>query len=385
MEGNLFEALGPKLTPILKERAGDLGVTPEQATGLGKGALPAVLGGLGHLGSTQEGSQKILDLMKQQGAGGTSADVSDPNLDVRGLAQKGQGLLGPLFGDKLDGVVGHLTRSSGVGSGAAKGVLGLVSSLSLGHLARDSVGLDANGLKDKLASSLPASAGGFGRVTGRLEEAEEALKEKFSRGTEHIHPPETGYRRPMPPRRFPVVPVVLGIFLLAILWSLFRSHPPERMARTEPTTGRVLQGRAGTPEARSTLIHLPSGQTLSAASGSAPFVLANSLAGRTGEPTQPIPLEGVRFDSGSSSLPTDARGSVAKVAAVLKAYPNAQVRVEATADSQAVNFENHQLAVSRADTIRGALVAQGVSPNQVQARGGDVHGEPGASLTVLSR
>lgn len=76
----------------------------------------------------------------------------------------------------------------------------------------------------------------------------------------------------------------------------------------------------------------------------------------------------VLFDFDKADLKPEAAESLDKVAAVLKANPKAHARVEGHTDSKGTDAYNRRLSEARADSVRKALAAKGVS-NAIEARG----------------
>lgn len=76
----------------------------------------------------------------------------------------------------------------------------------------------------------------------------------------------------------------------------------------------------------------------------------------------------VLFDFDKADLRPEAAQSLDKVAAVLRANPKARARVEGHTDSRGTDAYNRRLSDARADSVRKALAAKGVS-NAIEARG----------------
>lgn len=80
-------------------------------------------------------------------------------------------------------------------------------------------------------------------------------------------------------------------------------------------------------------------------------------------------LAGNAFASGQASLTGTAASSVKALAAYLQAGPSAAVKIEGHSDNQGAAAANLTLSQRRADAVRDALVAAGVSRSKVQAVG----------------
>lgn len=80
-------------------------------------------------------------------------------------------------------------------------------------------------------------------------------------------------------------------------------------------------------------------------------------------------LSGDAFASGRAALTSGAASSVSALAAYLQAEPSASIRIEGHTDSQGDADANQVLSQRRADTVRDALVAAGLSSGRIEAVG----------------
>ena len=77
----------------------------------------------------------------------------------------------------------------------------------------------------------------------------------------------------------------------------------------------------------------------------------------------------VLFDSGSSALKAGAYQEINRVAQVLIQYPETRIMVAGHTDSDGSEALNQDLSVRRAEAVRNALVAQGVSATRINTMG----------------
>ena len=82
-----------------------------------------------------------------------------------------------------------------------------------------------------------------------------------------------------------------------------------------------------------------------------------------------VNMSDVLFDTGSANLKPGAREKLARVAGVLLTYPELQIAVEGHTDNVGSDEYNQGLSDRRAASVRGYLVAQGISRETIEAMG----------------
>jgi outer membrane protein OmpA-like peptidoglycan-associated protein len=82
-----------------------------------------------------------------------------------------------------------------------------------------------------------------------------------------------------------------------------------------------------------------------------------------------VNMSDVLFDTGKYTLKPGAQVKLAKISGIVLGHPGLQLEVEGHTDSVGTDEFNERLSEQRADTVRAYLVAQGVLPETVTARG----------------
>ena len=77
----------------------------------------------------------------------------------------------------------------------------------------------------------------------------------------------------------------------------------------------------------------------------------------------------VYFEMGKAMLTTTSLGQLRNVAALLRAYPKARIKLGGYTDSTGTYQINKQLSETRARTASANLVEMGISPSRIEARG----------------
>ena len=208
-----------------------LGVGEDKAKSAVGAAVPAVLSGLSSLASTQAGAQKLAnsltDLGDLKGLEDLGSVLSGATAEK---AEKGSSDLGQLLGGgTLDAILGILSKFLGLGGAQAIKLLGMLTPLILGAIAKQLAGraLTPQGLmgffddqKSNIAKAMPAGLS-LGDLTSNLNrEARVPIR------TESAPYPAT--KTPVAPQE-PGMPKwllpLLGLAALALLAYLFWPKP----------------------------------------------------------------------------------------------------------------------------------------------------------------
>ncbi|MEM7153547.1 MAG: OmpA family protein [Myxococcota bacterium] len=80
-------------------------------------------------------------------------------------------------------------------------------------------------------------------------------------------------------------------------------------------------------------------------------------------------LEGIRFDTGKSTIRKKSKGILDEVAGVLNKYEGVKVEISGHTDSKGKRDKNMALSQSRADAVKDYLVDKGVDASRITTRG----------------
>ena len=97
--------------------------------------------------------------------------------------------------------------------------------------------------------------------------------------------------------------------------------------------------------------------------------LKNSLNAKQTERGTLVTFGDVLFDYNKSELKPGGQGDIGKLAAFLQENPDRKVIVEGYTDSTGSASYNQSLSERRANSVRAALVRQGVDPSRIVAQG----------------
>jgi outer membrane protein OmpA-like peptidoglycan-associated protein len=82
-----------------------------------------------------------------------------------------------------------------------------------------------------------------------------------------------------------------------------------------------------------------------------------------------VNMSDVLFDFGQYTLKPGAKEKLAKISGILVSHPGLTLEVDGHTDSVGSDMVNLKLSEQRAETVRAYLVAQGVPPDTISARG----------------
>jgi outer membrane protein OmpA-like peptidoglycan-associated protein len=115
-------------------------------------------------------------------------------------------------------------------------------------------------------------------------------------------------------------------------------------------------------------LRLPDGGSLSVPQGSIGFNVARFLES-SAAPPRAFVFDGLTFDTASNAVTAESQPTIAALASVMKAYPNAQARIVGYTDNQGDPASNLALSQARADAVRQALIAGGVGGERLTTAG----------------
>jgi K(+)-stimulated pyrophosphate-energized sodium pump len=98
-----------------------------------------------------------------------------------------------------------------------------------------------------------------------------------------------------------------------------------------------------------------------------------NLARFLGDPNLTAPqtfvFDHLNFETASTQLTADSQGTVTNLAAILNAYPNAQVRLTGHTDNTGSPDTNQKLSQDRADAVKQSLVSSGIAADRITTGG----------------
>jgi outer membrane protein OmpA-like peptidoglycan-associated protein len=362
MASTLLESATGLLTPDLLARASSLLGESESSVSraLTRGAIPALLAGVAAT-TTQErgGAERLLALLRDPGFDPRAALQSPASLlgeggAAPGLRDLGSRLIAQVFGGRSDSLINALAEFAGIRSSSASTLLRFAAPLVLGvigdRVRRD--GLDKNSLASLLSQeqrdlALPPLLRNAIGLPGAAAAGVQAAR--------------VGAPRWIWP--------ALALLAVAFLWMLMRNRetvPPRGVTELPPVA-------AARPTSDWVTRRLPSGTELRVPATGIEARLVGHLDGSSPR-DEWFDFDRLLFETGSATLKPESQEQLSNVAAILKAYPSARIKIGGYTDNQGDPAANLDLSQQRAANVRDSLVALGVAADRLEAEGyGDRH------------
>ncbi len=358
---NLLSLIENQLTPqTINPISNAIGETPEATRTALSTAAPGILGSLlGKVSGSPNGATDLLNMLKQGGGQGWSDNLGNVAQSMSGgtPSTSQQSLLGSLLGSKLGPVSDFISSHAGIRSGSAMSLLSMAAPLVMGTLSKhvSSQGLNAGGLTQLLTSQIPllknALPPGLTNTLG--------INNILS-GTQKI--PQPAYGQPSPvktPSGGGALKWAGVAAILALIGWLVASHSNRApVGGTSETNLNTTTSGGGYGNADMSTLHL------------SPGGIGDNLskAISSGDWNKTIELNGVTTDGGGV-LTDSAKAGVAEIHQVLSATPTVKVRITGHGATEEAGRQ-------QADSIKNALVADGISTDRISTSGQTGSGSP---------
>jgi outer membrane protein OmpA-like peptidoglycan-associated protein len=373
---SLYTRLSSIIKPsIVTDIAAQLGAS-EQAVSRGLALSSATtFSALANKAGDTETMRQVIDIASRTPANSLSSITGSQLSDSASpLMSTGRRFLSSLFGGNQTWITELIGRESGLGAGATSTVLALGANALLnfiGGKVRDE-GMTATSLAGFLRSEAPA-------VRKMLPASfEDAFMRHFG-GPDLSRTIETSpvIAQSVKKERSYFPWVAMAAILGTALWYGLRPReamvpiptaPPVGTSGTLSYTPPNLGNYVPRTLIDGTVITIPERGVENRLLA---FIVDTSRAPDT---TTWFDFDRLLFNTGSATLRPESKDQLRDVAAILKAHPNAQVKIGGYTDNMGPSSSNIILSQERADNVRAQLVNMGVAPSRLTAEGyGEQH------------
>jgi OmpA-OmpF porin, OOP family len=363
---NLMGMLGPQVAGPLASHLGVSADTVQSGLQSGAGAMlagiaakanqPGFLGQIFSLISSPANSPSVLSSITSNPASLASGAANSP------IADLGSRFLSSIFGSNTSAITDSIGRSTGLASSTAGSLLSMAAPLVLGFLGQHvrQNGLSAADLGNSLKAEAPSLQrflpAGLGSLLGGASNLAPVAPAKVA---------AAGNRW-----LWPIVALVL--LALAALWFFNREKAPVGDAMQTATTAATNAGASAASALGDFFkTKLPDGVELNIPQ----FGIESKLISFLGDTSKPVDattwfnFDRLLFDTGQATLQPSSQEQLGNIAAILKAYPNAHVKIGGYTDNTGDAAANLALSDARAKNVMDALVAAGVDPSRLESKG----------------
>lgn len=367
---NLLDAVRGFLTPHLynktSEHFGELTSNISHASVV---AAPAVLAAFVRR-AEEGGAQELLAQARE--AEETNVLDNPDNLVLDPSVKKGWENFIRLSGNQSGGLVSALTSHTEIKKESAQGLLGIITQIGLGVLGRYA------------AENKPSPQDLAFYLSGQKAAITNAMPEGFFSGGLKVEP---AARKMLSKTRLPYI--AFGILALFAFYYIYTLNKPLVHSKTqsEPatTTTTARPAPAPAPATRQyAKIKLVNGVVINAYHGGVEDQLIaclNNTACVAGT-NQWFDFDNITFETNSATLTPASMEQVQNIVAILKAYPNAKIKIGGYTDKTGNDAANLKLSQQRADAVMNAIRNAGA--NTIQLVGAEGYGSQFAKAAVTA-
>jgi outer membrane protein OmpA-like peptidoglycan-associated protein len=366
---DILGLMSREITPEVIHRAAlQLGEDDDHLRSALSTTVPSVLTALSDVASSETGATHLTRMIRGIDANRPGVDSVASILGSTVGREQGTTLFDGETGERGTRIADAVARASGIKAESAHKLLGGATGAALLTIGRSAARIEPEGLRTMLGEQrgefvrrLPGPVASLFSEGPARPAAVEGVVDR-ARAVGAVGTPAIR-RVAGPERRGWLAPLVLLGALMLIAIPLLRAmrRPVVRIQSLQSLPAEAV-ARAIIPLA------LPNGQTLAVERGSPSYQLASFMAGTGATPTR-FTMVPLNFEFGSTQLTPESMPTVDQVSAILRAYPNATVRVESYTDSVGTAAANLDLARDRSETVKGLLGGKGIDPDRVATAG----------------
>jgi outer membrane protein OmpA-like peptidoglycan-associated protein len=379
MASNLLESVTGLLTPDLIGKAASM--LGESETGVSKAFSaigPAVLQGVLSNAATDNGAG-ILDMAKQAAGSGLLDNIGGLfNAGNTNMMSLGSTLLSGLFGSKTSGIANLVASFAGIKPSSSNSLMSAIAPMALSLIGKHAISNNLSagsllswltGQKDSINKAIPAGFNFASVFDGNVGKAAEAARSTFR---EPVREPETSGG--LPKWLLPLLLLALGALAL---WYFLKgcNNKTEEVAATVDSVKTEVVTAIDTAASKAVEavkeafnVSLPGGVTLNALKGGIEDQLVGCINDAACIPGKDkwFNFDNLNFETNSAKITAESQAQVNNIAAILKAFPKAKIKIGGYTDKSGDAAANKKLSQERADAVTAAVIAAGANKDQLE-------------------
>jgi len=384
MPSNLIESVKAFITPDLISKASSyLGENTDNISKAVTVAIPATIAGL--IKRVESGDISGI-LNNAKNISGSNFPGNIAAVFSGGASSVTNDLTNNLFGGQSSNMVNMLAAHSGVKTSSANSLLNMIVALVLGVLGKHASdnNITAGGLNTFIAEQKTNIPGmlPIGLDVGDLFGSAKKIIGTTADNIRSIAPA---------PKRNWLMPVIIILVAIVLIFYFMRScnKTPETTAVTMPDTMVAAPEAAPDtsvlmPARESLKVKLADGTEIEAFKGGIEDMLVACLndAACKGGKDKWFDFDNLNFETNSAAISAASQVQVNNIAAILKAYPTAKIKIGGYTDKTGNEPDNKKLSQDRAASVLSAIKAAGA--NAVQLVGAEGYGSEFAKAAVTA-
>jgi outer membrane protein OmpA-like peptidoglycan-associated protein len=350
--------------------------------------IPAGLAGIVNKATSGSDEANNILSMAKDAAGKLPSSPNFNNLSAQQVTGGGN-ILSNLFGGNQPGITGLISRFAGVKDSSVSSLMSMGLPAIFGLLGKhvQQNNMSASGLssflssqKEHIINALPSGlsslAGmlGLGGVGATASSMASDLKSNVVNRTTEITEKTGGNKW--------LWPLIIILILIALIWYFSRSCNKTPEATTIDTSAVTSTDTSGmgapvtsatTPE--SIKVKLPNGKELDAYKGGIEDQLVTFLSGNWKSLSNDslkakwFNFDNLNFNTGNATLMEGSEKQLNNIAEILKAFPDAKIKIGGYTDATGNAASNKKLSQDRANTAKDGLSKLGVAAQVTGAEG----------------
>lgn len=359
----------------------------ESGSGISK-ALSAIIptglaGILNKATSGRDGANSIFDMSKNA----VSTLSETPNLTSSENVGKGSGILSRLFGGNQSRIVNAISGFSGIKDSSASSLMSMGLPVILGLLGRhaEQNNLSASDLsgflfsqKESIMHAMPSGLssltgllglGSLGSATSVGANVKSGITDSAHRITDRVES-----------RNKWLWPLIIILAAVALIWYFSKSCNKTPITATG-TDSAVVDNLSPTPPApaitsnESIKVKLPNGKELNANKGGIEDQLVTFLnsdwksLSNDSLKNRWFNFDNLNFNTGTATLVPESEAQLDNIAEILKAFPDAKIKIGGYTDATGDAAVNKKLSQDRANAAKAGLAKRNVGSQVTGAEG----------------